>query len=127
MEFVGGAWLELGYEMKVEVAGIGGFGVYKQASTANVVGEFNEAGKDVLEHSGAKTCTLVVEVYAEASQQSDWLGIAAGTLAHPVGGRRCVQLGHTPRVIGNDLVAAVLGDDEDSRRAGPCRLPRVPA
>ena len=29
VEFVGGAWLELGYEMKVEVAGIGGFGVYK--------------------------------------------------------------------------------------------------
>ncbi len=73
--------------MNVEVAGFGGFGVDKETSTADVVREFNQAGKDVLEHSGSKSCTFVVDVYAESSEQGDRLGIATGTLAHPAGDR----------------------------------------
>lgn len=63
--------------------------------------------------------TLVVNVYAESSEQGYWLGVAASAFAHPVGGRLRVQLGHTPGVIGHDSVMVVqLGDDEDSCRAG---------
>lgn len=42
VQFVGGARLELGYQMTVEVAGVGGFGVHQQTSTANIVREFDE-------------------------------------------------------------------------------------
>ena len=85
VKWVGGAGLELGYEMTVEVVGFGGFGVYEETSTADVVREFNQTGKDILEHSGPKSCTFVVGVYAESSEQGYWLGIAASTLAHPAG------------------------------------------
>lgn len=118
VKWVGGAGLELRYEMNVKVAGFGGFGVYKETSTADVVREFNQAGEDVLKHSGSKSCTFVVDVYAESSEQGYWLGVAAGPLEHPGGNRIYVQLGHTPGVIGDDPIVLVLGDDEDSRRAG---------
>ena len=65
----------------------------------------------------SKSCAFVVDVHAESSEQSYRLGIAAGALAYPAGDRLGVQLGHTPGVIGDDSVAVVLGDDEDSRRA----------
>jgi hypothetical protein len=86
VKWVGGAGLELGYEMTVEVAGFGGFGVHEETSTADVVREFNQAGKDVLEHSGPKSCTFVVGVYTESSEQGYWLGIAAAS-THPAGDR----------------------------------------
>jgi hypothetical protein len=127
VKFVGGARLELGYEMNVEVAGVGGFSVDEQASTTNAVGEFSEPSEDVLEHPGSKTRTFVVDVHAESSEQSYRLGIAAGALTYPAGDGLGVQLGHTPGVIGDDSVAVVLGDDEDSRRADRGGLPGVPA
>ena len=37
VKFVCGAWLELRYEMYVEVSGVGGFAVDAQAAGANVV------------------------------------------------------------------------------------------
>jgi hypothetical protein len=116
VKFVSGAWLELGYEMLVEVAGVGGFGVDEQASATNVVREFGEPSEDVLEHAGCKAAALVVDVHAESSEEGYRLGIAAGTLARPTGGGVRVELGHAPGVIGDDSVAVVLGDDEDSRR-----------
>lgn len=116
MKFVSGAWLELGYEMLVEVAGVGGFGVDGQASATNVVGEFGELSEDVLEHAGCRAGALVVDVHAESSEESYRLGIAAGTFARPTGGGVRVELGHALGVIGDDSVAVVLGDDEDSRR-----------
>lgn len=119
MQFVGWAALELGYEMNVEVAGFGGFGVDEQASTADVLRESDEAGKNILEHSGSKPCTLVIDVDAESSKQSYGLGVAASAFTYPIGGRLRVQLGHTPGVIGDDpVVVGQLGDDEDSCRAG---------
>ena len=117
MKFVGGARLELGYEMNVEVAGVGGFGVDEQASTTDAVRELGEPSEDVLEHPGSKSRAFVVGIHAESSEESYRLGIAAGALAYPAGDRLPVELGHTPRVIGDDSVAVVLGDDEDSRRA----------
>jgi hypothetical protein len=87
VKWVGDAGLELGYEMTVEVTGFGGFGVHEETSTADVVREFNQA-KDVLEHSGPKSCTFVVfvvGVHAESSEHGHWLRIAAST--HPAGDR----------------------------------------
>jgi hypothetical protein len=119
VKFVGWAWLELGYEMNVEAAGFGGFGVYEQASTADVLRESDEPGKNVLEHSGSKPCALVIDVYTESSEQSYGLGVAPSAFVHPIGSRLRVQLGHTPGVIGDDsVVVGQLGDDEDSCRAG---------
>jgi hypothetical protein len=115
VKWVGGAGLELGYEMTAEVAGFGGFGVHQDASTADVVGEVNQA-KDILEHSGPESCTFVVGVHTESSEQAYWLRIAPST--HPAGDRLRVQLGHTPGVIGDDSMVLVLGDDEDSCPAG---------
>ena len=117
VKFVGRTGLELGYEMNVKVAGVGGFSVDEQASTTDAVAEFSEPSEDVLEHASCKAGALVVDVHAESSEEGNRLGIAAGTFAHPTGGGVRVELGHAPGVIGDDSVAVVLGDDEDSRRA----------
>ncbi len=116
MKFVGRTWLELGYEMSVEIAGVSGFGVDEQASATNVVREFGEPGEDVLQHAGRKARALVVDVHAEPSEEGYRLGIATGTLARPTRGDVRVELGHAPGVIGDDSLAVVLGDDKDSRR-----------
>jgi hypothetical protein len=65
---VGGAWLEVGHGVGVEVAGFRRFGVHQQTSAADVVREFNQASKNVLEHSGAESGTLVVDVHAEPGE-----------------------------------------------------------
>ncbi|MCH9668025.1 MAG: hypothetical protein K0U76_01530 [Actinomycetia bacterium] len=118
MKVVGGALLELGYEMKVEVAGFGGFGVDEQSATADVIGELNESREDVLKHPGSKTRAFVVDSHAEPSEQSYRLGIAASAFPHTAGDCIGVELGHAPGVIGGDTVALVLGNDEYSRGAG---------
>jgi len=45
MKFVSGARLELRHEMGVEAAGVRGFGVDEQATTANVVRELCEPAR----------------------------------------------------------------------------------
>ncbi|MEB3979963.1 hypothetical protein OQ968_01645 [Mycobacterium sp. 663a-19] len=118
VKVVGGTGLELGYEMNVEPAGLGGFGMHEQASTANVIRECGEPSEDVLEQSDSQSRALMLDVHAESSQQCHRLGIAAGALARPAGKRLRVELGHAPGVVSNDAAAAVLRDAEDSRGAG---------
>ena len=45
---VGGAGLELRYQVTVEVAGLFRFGVHEKASTSNPIGQSDEAGEHVL-------------------------------------------------------------------------------
>jgi hypothetical protein len=85
MKVVGGARLELGYEMKVEVARVGGLGVDEQAATADVIRELNESREDVLKHPGSKSRAFVVDSHAESSQESYRLGIAAAPLRTRLG------------------------------------------
>jgi len=118
MKVVGGARLELGYEMNVEVAGVGGLGVDEKARTTDVIGELNDPRKDVLEHPGSKTCAFVVDADAKSSEQSYRLGIAAGALPYAAWDCLRAELSHAPGVVGGDSVALVLGDDEDSRGTG---------
>jgi hypothetical protein len=42
--------------------------VDEEAAAANVVGEFNQADENVLEHSGGKPGTFVVDVHTEPGQ-----------------------------------------------------------
>ncbi|HUU95764.1 MAG TPA: hypothetical protein VM487_08480 [Phycisphaerae bacterium] len=118
MKVVGGARLELGYEMTVEVARVGGLGVDEQSATADVIGELNESREDILKHPGSKTRAFVVDSHAEPSKESYRLGIATSAFPHAAGDGIGVELGHAPGVIGGDTVALVLGNDEYSRGAG---------
>ncbi len=115
VKFVCGAWLELRYEMCVEVSGVGGFGVDEQAAAANVVREFGKPSEDILEHARCQSDAFVVDVHPESSQEGHRLGIAASALACPTGRGAGLELGHAPGVIGDYPGAVVLSDDEDSR------------
>ena len=53
----------------------------ERAAAADVGAQFCGASDHVSKQSGAEASSLVGEIYAEPSQQGDWLSVAASTLA----------------------------------------------
>lgn len=69
MQVVGGIGLELGNEVQVEAARLGGLGMHEQAATADVVRELDDTGEDVLKQAGAEPGSLVRYAHTEPSEQ----------------------------------------------------------
>jgi hypothetical protein len=81
MQVVSGARLKLGHKVEVEVPRLSGLGVNKQAAATDVIGDLDEAGKDILEEAGSKPVAFVVDVDAQPGQKSDRLKVATGSFA----------------------------------------------
>jgi hypothetical protein len=81
MQVVGGARLELRHKVEVEAPCLLGLGVNKQAPATDVVGDLDEASKDVLEQAAPEPVALVVDVDAKPGQKGDRLRVATGSFA----------------------------------------------
>ena len=116
MQRVSGARLELGYEILIEVSGLCRVGVDKQSPTSNWVAHVGDAVHDILQETCSESASFVCLVHAKASEKRHRLGIPRGSLAKPRGRGLYPNLGHRPGVVGDDLQALGLGDDEHLRR-----------
>jgi hypothetical protein len=122
VQVVGGAWLELGDQMEVEISGVARFGMDEEASTADVRRQVEQSSEDVLKKSDTEPATLMVDVDAESSEQCYRLGIATGALKETP---RCcygMDLGHAPGVVGDNPRVVLFGHNEDAGCSGVCRL-----
>lgn len=80
VQIVGRARLELGDQVKIEGAGRRRLGVHQEAATADVLRQFEQACKDVLEEACAEPAALMCGVDTEASEQRHGLRVSAGAL-----------------------------------------------
>jgi hypothetical protein len=55
--------------------------VHEQAPATNVVGDLDQAGKDILEEAGPEPVALMVDVDAKPGQKGDRLRVATGSFA----------------------------------------------
>ena len=81
MQVICRARLKLGHKVKVERPGLLGFGVDQQAPATDVVGEHDQAGKDILEEPCAEPVALVVDVDGKPGQKGDRLRVAPAPFA----------------------------------------------
>ncbi len=123
MQFVGRAGLEFGEEMKVRVPGFLGLGMHHKTPAADALRELEQAAQHVLQHGGTQSLAFVAEVYPQAGEQRDGLWVASSSFEYAIGRGSGRNLGHAPRVVGDDDWACRLGDDEHLRRASCARLP----
>jgi hypothetical protein len=122
VQVVGGARLELGNEVEVEVACIARFGMDEQASTSDVRRKLEQSSNDVLEKADAESLTFMVGVDTESCEECDGFGITSGTFAETPRCRIGTDLGHAPGVVSDNLDTALFGCNEDTSRSSACRL-----
>lgn len=105
LEVVGGALLELGYQMLIEISSSIGLGMHKQPPAADLVADRRHAEKHVPQQAGAEALSLVSLVYAESCEQRDWLGVATSAFDQSLWSSSDVDLGHSPRIVRNHRMA----------------------
>lgn len=116
VQFVRWARLELGDEVAIKVAGLGGFTVDQKAATADVVADHRDALNDVAEQPPHPSPCLRGRDEPKPCEQRDGLRIPASAFAQPWRSIGDVDLSHGSGVVGHDLLAMGWGHDEDTGR-----------
>jgi hypothetical protein len=127
VERIRGARLELRDEMQIEGARVVVLGVDEQPSAADRLVEGHETRNDIGQEAGAEATSFVTFVDAEAGEQCDRLWIPTCPAANARRRVRDGHLSHAPRVVRDDVVIAVSGDDKDLGRSGRRGLTGVSA
>ena len=93
------------------------FGMDQQPPTADFSADLGGAADDIQQQGSAQPPALMALVDAKAGEKGDGLGIAPGPFPQPQRSLFWADAGHTPAVVGDNVVTIGFCDDKDPARA----------